>query len=204
MTYWEKFFREKMILILNEKKSLLDIGGGLRVSKNKGNRYNPDREWLLPLLKNKDYKILDPVPDYQPDILGDIHHLPLTDNSQEAIVCLSVLEHVENPTQACQEIYRVLKPGGYCFIAAPFLYYYHAEKGYYHDYWRFTHDAWQMLFKSFKTVEICPIRGAIATWLRISPLGKYSFLTNACNFLDILFKKTNSRQTSGYNIFLVK
>ncbi len=87
--------------------------------------------------------------DYNPDIIGDIHNLPFADNSIEAIVCLAVLEHVENPFKACAEIHRVLKPGGFCLITLPFLYYYHAEKGYYKDYWRFTKDAVELLFQDF-------------------------------------------------------
>jgi len=51
------------------------------------------------------------------------------------------LEHVENPIKAAREMYRALKPNGYCFVYVPFLYYYHAEKGYYGDFWRFTEDS---------------------------------------------------------------
>jgi len=58
-----------------------------------------------------DYKILDQVGDYCPDIVGDIHNLPFLDNSQEAIICIAVLEHVENPIKAMEEMYRTLKPG---------------------------------------------------------------------------------------------
>ena len=204
MTPWDKFFQDKIKKIFEEKNSVIDIGGGLRILKEKGDRYNKSREWIVPYLKKVDYKILDPVPDYNPDIVGDIHNLPFADNSQDAIVCIAVLEHVENPIKACGEIYRVLKPGGYCFIYVPFLYYYHAEKGYYKDYWRFTKDAMSILFKDFSSIDAQNVRGALATWLHLSPFGKIKFLVKLFNLLDIFFKKTKSNQASGYYIFLTK
>lgn len=204
MTAWDKFFIKKITQILNDKKSIIDIGGGLRISKEKGNRHDKSREWILPLLKRVDYRVLDPVSDYNPDIVGDVHNLPFAANSQDAIICIAVLEHVENPAKACEEIYRVLKPGGYCFIYVPFLYYYHAEKGYYKDYWRFTKDSIDMLFKKFSVIEKQNVRGAIGTWIKNSPLGRINFIKKPFELLDKLFKKENSNQVSGYNIFLIK
>lgn len=204
MTPWDKFFKEKIKKILEEKKEIIDIGGGLRISQKKGNRYDKSRAWILPYLGKVQYKILDPVPDYDPDIVGDIHNLPFQDNSVEAIICIAVLEHVENPIKASQEIYRVLEKGGYAFVYAPFLFYYHAHDGYYKDYWRFTKDTIELLFKNFSKVEIQRVRGAIETWVYISPLGKIKLLNQLARFLDQVLKKNNSNQVSGYNIFLVK
>lgn len=201
---WDKFFSEKITKIFLEKKRIVDIGGGLRVAKDKNNRYDKNREWILPLLKNVDYKVLDPVPDYNPDIIGDIHNLPFNNDSQDAIICMAVLEHVENPIKASEEIYRVLKPGGYCFVYIPFLYYYHAARGYYKDYWRFTSDSIDYLFRNFTKVERVAVRGAIETWINISPLGRSKILTRIAAYLDIYFGKTKSEQVSGFNIFLVK
>lgn len=204
MTSWDNFFQDKIKKIFTEKKSVIDIGGGLRISREKGNRFNNAHSWILPLAKKVDYKILDPVPDYKPDVLGDIHHLPFADNSQDAIICIAVLEHVENPIQAASELYRVLKPGGYLFVYLPFLYYYHAQKGYYQDYWRFTSDSIDVLFKNFSQKEICPVRGAMATWFKNSPLGKSKTLMIMANFLDKVMGKDKSKQVSGWNVFLIK
>jgi SAM-dependent methyltransferase len=199
----EDFFKEKMLKICREKSRIIDIGGGLRISKIRGNRYERKNEWLAALLKGKEYKILDPVPDYDPDIIGDIHHLPFPDNSEEAIICVSVLEHVEDPLQAARELYRVLAPGGYCYVYAPFLFYYHAERGYYHDYWRFTRDAMDLLFKDFSHREIQSARGPFETWIHLSPLGRIGFLKRLAAHFDRCFKK-DSHQVSGYSVFLIK
>ena len=203
-TPWELFFENKLKKILTEKKMIIDIGGGLRLIKEKNNRYDPSREWLRPYLSRVDYKILDPVDTYNPDIVGDIHNLPFEDNSQEAILCLAVLEHVENPILAASEMYRILKPNGYCFVYVPFLYYYHADKGYYGDYWRFTEDSIKYIFKDFSTKEIQPVRGAVETWIRLSPLGRYKLFAFLGNFLDKVTGKVHSKQVSGYNVFLIK
>ncbi len=201
---WDKFFQEKVTKILTEKKKVIDIGGGLRALKEKGNRYAEERSWITPLIERVDYKILDPVSDYHPDIVGDIHALPFQDNECEAIFCIAVLEHVENPIKACEELYRVLSSGGYCFVYVPFLYYYHAHKGYYKDYWRFTKDTIDILFKKFSQKEVHNVRGALSTWLHISPLGKSKFLVKIFNYLDGVFHKDKSNQTSGYYVFLIK
>src|SRR3989338_6849973 len=195
-TYLGKIFREK--------HSIIDIGGGLRLLDDKGNRHTTEHQWLREYLDKVDYKILDPVPDYHPDIVGDIHHLPLQDESVDAIICVSVLEHVENPLQAVTEMRRVLKKGGYCFIYVPFLYYYHAERGYYKDYWRFSEDAVRLLAKDFTSIVLENTRGALETWLKISPLGRVGFLIAVDRLADSFFRKTRSKQTSGYQVFLVK
>lgn len=202
---WDTFGDEKIRRIFADKKRVIDIGGGLRVDKERNNRYNIKRAaWLLPLTKKVEYRILDKVPDFHPDIVGDVHHLPFPDNSEDAIVCIAVLEHVENPIRAMEEIYRCLKPGGYAFIYVPFLYYYHAESGYYGDFWRFTKDTLVEMTKKFSQRELVSVRGAFETWIKLSPLGRWQLLLNAAYLVDRLTGKIHSNQTSGYTVFLVK
>ncbi len=204
MKPWELFFRKHITTIFSEKKLIVDIGGGLRILKEKNNRYAPENDWIREFLPNVEYKIMDPVDTYHPDIVGDIHNLPFADNSVDAIVCIAVLEHVENPIKAIQEMYRVLKPGGYCYLYVPFLYYYHAEPGYYGDFWRFTEDGLRWLSKPFTSFQIVPVRGAIGTLMKLSPIGRVKFLNPLWYFLDTISGKLKSKQVSGYNVFLVK
>lgn len=206
MKPWDTFFKERMVRVLREKKSLIDIGGGLRISKEKGNRFEPRNAWIADAIRDNkvDYKILDPVPDYGPDIVGDIHHLPFADNSQEAIVCIAVLEHVTDPFKASEEVHRVLQVGGMCIVYVPFLYYFHAEKGYYGDYWRFTKDGLAHMFKEFSSIETQPVRGAVGTLVRLTPLGRYRWIESLAYYADIISGKLLSNQVSGYFVFLIK
>jgi SAM-dependent methyltransferase len=202
---WDLSFQRDIRQMFNEKKRVIDIGGSLRIDGDKNNRLNTERAaWLTPLTKKVEYLILDKVPDYHPDIVGDIHKLPFPDASEEAIICMAVLEHVENPLLAMDELYRVLKPGGYLFIYVPFLYYYHAAPGYYGDFWRFTKDTLALYGRRFSKCEITPVRGALETWVRLSPLGRWRFFQDAAFIADRLTGKLKSDQVSGYNIFLTK
>lgn len=201
---WDIFYKNKLKKIFSECKSIIDIGGGLRYFSDKGNRYDPEKEFLKPLIEKVDYKIMDPVDTYNPDIIGDIHNMPFADNSIEAILCIAVLEHVENPIKAAQEMFRILKVGGYCLVFVPFLYYYHAEKGYFGDYWMFTPDSINYMFRQFSEIEISPSRGAIETLTHLTPLGRVKiFNTISCAF-DAITGKSKSKQVSGYYIFLKK
>jgi len=197
-------YKKSIEKIFTECKTVIDIGGGLRISSKQGNRYDKKNDWIKDLSDKVDYRIMDPVDTYNPDIVGDIHHMPFKDNSQDAIICNAVLEHVEDPIRAAQEIYRVLKPHGYCFVYVPFLYYYHAEKGYYGDFWRFTEDSLRFMFKDFSSMEIQKTCGAIETWIKISPLVRSKLLLKCASVADVIFKKTDSNQTSGFYVFLVK
>ena len=195
------FFREKITKIFKDKKTVIDIGGGLRVSPSKSNRgvHNP---WAIELVEKSDYKILDKVADYHPDIVGDVCNLPFENSSQDAVLAIYLLEHVEEPRKAVKEIYRSLKPGGYCFIQVPFIFYYHPMKGYYKDYFRFTRDGLEYLCKDFSSVEIVNERGALATVMNLFPF--FSRKTKFFEWIDRIFRKSDSNQTSGYCAFCVK
>ncbi|MEK7639429.1 MAG: class I SAM-dependent methyltransferase [Patescibacteria group bacterium] len=201
---WERFFKEKCLDIFLNSKEVVDIGGSLRLDTGRSNRVDKKNDWLREYVERVNYRILDPVPDYNPDIVGDIHALPFSDNSKEAILCLAVLEHVENPILAMQQLHRVLCPGGRLLIYVPFLYYYHAEKGYYGDYWRFTYDTLVMLAKPFSKYEITEVRMPIETLTRLTPLGRWDLFILFARVLDGLFYTKGSRQVSGYYMYLVK
>jgi ubiquinone/menaquinone biosynthesis C-methylase UbiE len=54
------------------------------------------------------------------DIISDITSIPVPDHSFDAVMCTEVLEHVPDPVAALKEMNRVLKPGGFLLITAPF------------------------------------------------------------------------------------
>lgn len=53
------------------------------------------------------------------EVKADICNLPFEDNSFDVILCNHVLEHIPNDTKAMQELYRVMKPGGWGIFQIP-------------------------------------------------------------------------------------
>ena len=53
------------------------------------------------------------------DVKADICDLPFEDNSFDVVFCNHVLEHIPNDTKAMQELYRVMKVGGFGIFQIP-------------------------------------------------------------------------------------
>jgi O-antigen biosynthesis protein len=73
-----------------------------------GGRFNKDKRYLSVDLKDCDIKL---------DLNGDWS--TFGDNSVGVIRANDVLEHLKDPIEVMKKIYRVLVPGGYCFIRVP-------------------------------------------------------------------------------------
>ncbi len=69
-------------------------------------------------LKNIEYVTTD-LNSPLADVKADICNLPFDDNSFDVILCNHVLEHIPNDTKAMQELYRILKPGGWGVLQIP-------------------------------------------------------------------------------------
>lgn len=53
------------------------------------------------------------------DVKADICNLPFNDNEFDVILCNHVLEHIPDDTKAMQELFRIMKPGGYGIFQIP-------------------------------------------------------------------------------------
>ncbi|MGB5498033.1 MAG: class I SAM-dependent methyltransferase [Maribacter sp.] len=53
------------------------------------------------------------------DVTADICDLPFADNTYDVILCNHVLEHIPNDAKAMQELFRILKPGGWGIFQIP-------------------------------------------------------------------------------------
>jgi SAM-dependent methyltransferase len=132
--------------LVAKQPSVLDIGSS-----------EPFSKWLEPykaLFAGVTYKSLDNDPATGADVVGDIHSIPLPDNSIDAIICSSVLEHVRDPLRAMSEMRRILKPGGCIFLFVPSIYPYHQGKNGYPDFWRFFGDTMPVLLEGFSHIEV--------------------------------------------------
>lgn len=86
------------------------------------------------------------------DRVASVYDLPFKDGEFENVLCMSVLEHLEEPRKAIKEMWRVLKPGGRIIVSVPFLFPIHDAPG---DYWRFTKYGLQQLFsKGWNIIEL--------------------------------------------------
>ncbi|WP_075342387.1 class I SAM-dependent methyltransferase [Tenacibaculum agarivorans] len=68
--------------------------------------------------KNLDY-ITSDLESPIADVKADICDLPFENASFDMIFCNHVLEHIPNDTKAMQELFRVLKPGGWGIFQIP-------------------------------------------------------------------------------------
>jgi SAM-dependent methyltransferase len=55
------------------------------------------------------------------NLQGDVTALPLAGDSFDAIICIHVLEHVDDDRAAMNELFRVLKPGAWALITVPMM-----------------------------------------------------------------------------------
>ena len=124
---------DKVITSASEDSLCLSIGGG------------PDRPSSQ--IGESEHR---PFPNV--DIVADAHLLPYADNTVDAIYCEAVLEHLENPVRAVDEMFRVLKPGGNVIAITPFLQAFH---GYPNHFQNFTVIGHSRLFSraGFSVVE---------------------------------------------------
>ena len=71
----------------------------------------------------------------RPDVFADASAIPLVDESIDTVIILEVMEHLRRPSEALQEIARILRPRGALLLSIPFLYPIHDSP---HDYQRLT------------------------------------------------------------------
>jgi SAM-dependent methyltransferase len=107
---------DKVVTASTNGELCLSIGGG------------PKRK--SPKLTNLN---IGPFPNV--DVVADAHHLPYACATVDAIYCEAVLEHLQDPATAVQEMFRVLKPGGKVIAITPFMQGFH---GYPYHFQNFT------------------------------------------------------------------
>jgi SAM-dependent methyltransferase len=86
--------------------------------------------------------------------------MDIKEKSVDGYVCVSVLEHIEEPAEAIAEIHRTLKVNGKLLLIVPFMYPYHADP---FDYSRFTVTYLEALLKDFKIVTTDILGGSFNT-----------------------------------------
>lgn len=113
----DKKWREKALAKLKPKLQgpILDLCAGTldltqRLQEIFPNNLIVSVDFTLPMLEHGRNKLLKGRANQL--ICGDGHHLPLVNESMDAVICAFGIRNLEQRQQAIQEIYRVLKPGG--------------------------------------------------------------------------------------------
>jgi SAM-dependent methyltransferase len=98
-----------------------------------------------------------------PDVIGVGEALPFVSGSVDLIICIQVLEHVNNPAQVISEISRILKPGGIVILTTHGTMFYHPHPN---DYWRWTQTGLHKIFLDngdFETIHLEAVQGSFST-----------------------------------------
>ena len=138
------------------------------------------------------------------------HSILRTDNYFDTILCIGVLEHVENPEDVIPEFFRVLKKGGAVVASVPFLQPEHKGPT---DFQRYTKDGLSRLFSinGFEIVSIIStvniyytLHWIVYEWLNI----RKTFINRILKFLllpliGLIGKKSKLRSDKIASAFRV-
>jgi SAM-dependent methyltransferase len=86
--------------------------------------------------------------------------LAFDDGAFDTIILSDVLEHIPVPLELCQEISRMLVPGGKLIMSVPFYYWLHEQP---HDFYRYTEYALRrfMDLSGMQVIYLTPAGGAL-------------------------------------------
>jgi len=190
------------VLAISQRDRVLDLGAHTPLQKH----LSPFRSQFA----GTHYLCMDLVSAPGLDFVADAARVPLRTASVDAVICLSLLEHVFEPWKVADEIHRVLKPDGVAFLYLPFLYEYHGAQGRpgTPDCYRFSIDAIRYLFRAFARIQVQPVGRAVESALRLL-VARYASLDRLARRVGRLVDQLRSPQAglyqaSGYNVWLQK
>lgn len=153
----------------NTSQKVLDIGCGKK----------PYQKYFI-----CQYIGIDPSPEIHPDVVGNAWELPFADAVFDGIILNQSLEHISHIKKTIQEIFRVLRPGGYVIVSvpqtmrnhsiplpasqAPVRNFNHIHHPYWHvDYYRFTKYGLIYIFQDFDVVSLQETTGYFGTLFQL-------------------------------------
>jgi len=149
------------------------------------------------------------------DVVADATHLPFPGATFQRVECDAVLEHVKSPEAVMREIERVLRPGGFAHVVAPFCHPFHE---YPKDYRRFTLDGLEAMRGNLQVVAKGWRTGPTATmlvfvieylklllpwrWWRIVSHGVSGWLLFPLRYLDLFFFRSSRAGRIGNHAYI--
>jgi SAM-dependent methyltransferase len=137
------------------------------------------------------------------DVICPAEDLLIEDNWADVVMCLSVMEHVNDPDKVISELFRVTKKGGLLLLSTHGFFPWHP---YPQDHWRWTQTGLKLIIEKggFDSVEIHATRGTISgiffllahytnTWAQKNKTRKFfgKFFVATINRLGEHFDKRN-------------
>ena len=107
----------------------------------------------------REYVGVDVVETPYADLVGSVEQLPVEDGAFDVVLCIQVLEHVEEPARAIRELHRAVRPGGRVLLSTHGTQVYHPTPS---DHWRWTHTGLERLFRTnapWRSVSVTPGAG---------------------------------------------
>lgn len=104
---------------------------------------------MRPLFPGRPYLGVDVRGGPGVDMEADGEALPLPDEAFGLALCLDTVEHVKHPWRAYNELWRVLRPGGWLLTSTVFMCGIHAHP---QDYWRCTAEGMAVWLEDFAAV----------------------------------------------------
>jgi SAM-dependent methyltransferase len=133
-TYWRRRRNRLLRKHVRLEGKILDIGSGWRVFSENAVR-------------------VDINAGVRPDIVADVQKgICFPDGHFDTVLMFDVLEHLEDPFRALEEVKRVLKGGGTLYLTVPFCFPRHGV-----EYFRFSDLALRKMLEGFD-VEIIPVK----------------------------------------------
>lgn len=199
---------ERLLREAASRPPVYDLGTSARFAKEVG--------LVRHLFDEQTYLAGGYKPEASPDRDGcdfdyDIQSMTgIADAVAGSVLCMSVLEHVEQPRKAVSEMARILRPGGIAVVSVPFFVGYHGKSGptlnpvfdrskglkvdsrhsSYGDFWRFTHEGLALMFSEagFRRVDVHPVDGPVISRLELlriySTLARLPIVSHLINRLD--------------------
>lgn len=190
----------RMILkYVKEKSTVIDIGSG------------PER-------LGKEFINVDVFPFPEVDIVSNATQLPFKDDSIDATVSESLLEHVPDASLVAKEMIRVVRPGGYIYVSAPFIHPYHASPD---DFNRWTISGLKHMFSDLEIIKAGVRSGPwsallmfMAYWLgvifsfgskKVAPFLAHIFMLilGPLKYLDYFFMKIPGSEAVATHLYIL-
>jgi SAM-dependent methyltransferase len=118
------------------------------------------------------------------DVIATAYEVPLESGTFDTVLMTEVLEHLERPADALEEVLRLLRPGGKVILTTPFIWPLHEEP---RDFFRYTPHGLDHLLSSagFADVEVTPLAGQ---WTTLALLEGYALRRSPARRFAALFR----------------